>query len=337
MNNEHTAPDLPSNVRRSVVLGLLGAGLLAASVPASAAAWPDKPVTIVVPVPAGGSGDLMARLVAQRLQAKFGQPFVLEFRPGGSSLIGTESVVRAKPDGYTMLLAISSLVSIPATNPKNLRFDPTKDLLPVTLAVKLPLVVVARPDAPFGSLKEMVAYARSKPGQLSVAVSPGLGSGAHLALERLKLEGGFRAVAIPYRGTAPTMQALLGGEVPVAIDSIAGAAPFIAEGRLKPLAIMTERRSTGLPSIPTVAETGFPGFEADTWMGFMLPAGTPVDIQSRLHTEIAAILSDPEIKAPLVKAGMEPVGSTPEEFLKTIERGIAVQMRVVKEQSLKFD
>jgi tripartite-type tricarboxylate transporter receptor subunit TctC len=322
-----------SRMRRALVVG----ALISVVFQGAQAAWPEKPITIVVPVPPGGSGDLLARTIAQRLPAILGQPVIVDNKPGASTMLGSEQVVHAKPDGHTVLLAISSLATLPATSPKTLRFDPTKDLMPVTLAVKLPLVVVARPDAPFDTMQKLLAYGRANPAKLSVAVSPGPGSSAHLALERLKLEGGFRAVAIPYRGTAPTMQALLAGEIPVAIDSIGGAAPFIAEGRMKPLAVMTDKRSTGLPSIPTVAELGFPGFEADTWMGFMLPAKTPANIQERLNSEINAILNDPEVRTQLVKAGMEPIGTTPEQFGKTIAQGIDTWNRVVKVQNLKFD
>jgi tripartite-type tricarboxylate transporter receptor subunit TctC len=296
----------------------------------------NQVITLVVPFPAGGTGDTFARLIGQHLSSRLGKVVVVDNKPGASTVIGSEAVVRSKPDGNTLLLASSSLTTLPATNPASLRFDPLKDLTLITKAVQLPLVIAVRSDAPFRSVAEMIAFAKANPGKLNVGVSPGLGSSAHLAFERFKVESRIDATAVPYKGTAPAVQALLSGEVMVIIDAVAGTIPQVDAGKARALAVMSDRRMSGVPNIPTVAESGLPGFEADTWMGFAAPARLPADLVKRLHEELAAIMALPDVRSKVISLGMEPVMNTPEEFRKVWLENVASWKKVASEANVKF-
>ncbi len=298
--------------------------------------YPSQPITLIVPFPAGGTGDAYARLIARNLSARLGQPVVVDNKPGASTVIGSEMVARAKPDGYTLLLTSSSLTTLPATNPASLRFEPLKDLTLITKAVYLPLVIAAGMNAPFRTVGEMVAWARANPGKLMVGVSPGVGSSAHLAFERLKVESKIDAVAVPYKGSAPAVQALLSGEVPVIVDAVSGTVPLMEAGKARALAVMTEKRMTGVPSVPTVAESGLLGYVADTWMGFSGPARLPADILKRLHGEIAEVMKMPDVRTRVIAMGMEPLVNTPEEFTSSWIENVNTWKRVAAESKAKF-
>jgi tripartite-type tricarboxylate transporter receptor subunit TctC len=289
-----------------------------------------------VPFPAGGVGDALARLLGKHLTSKLGQPVIVDNKPGASTAIGSEMVVRAKPDGHMLLLMSSSLTTLPATNPDALRFDPRASLTPISKLVQMPLIVAAGKNAPFRTIQEMLAYARANPGKLMVGVAPGFGGNAHLAFERLKLESKIDATAVPYKGSAPAVQALLSGEVPAIVDAIPGVVPHAKAGNVQLLAVMTANRLSGLPQIPTVSESGLPGYEADTWTGFAGPQSLPPDVVGTLSRELQEFLQLPDVKSHLIGLGMEPVGSTPAQFGATIEKNILDWKRVAVESKVDF-
>jgi tripartite-type tricarboxylate transporter receptor subunit TctC len=314
---------------------LTGMGLATAA--QSLAAYPDRPISIIVPLPPGGPADTVARIVGQKLQERLGQPVTIDNRPGALGLIGAEIGAHAKPDGYSIVMVSSGLGIQVATQPKTIHFDVHKDLQPITYAVKVPMVIAANPSAPFKTLREFVEYAKARPGTLSVGVSPGLGGTAHLTLERMKLGVGLDVVAVPYKGSAPAIQALLSNEVPVIIDTLAGSSGLIDDGKIRALATLTEGPVVGHEQIPTVAAAGFPGYDADTWNGFMVPGGTPRDIVDLLHKQITAILDLPEVKEKIFAVGLEPATNTPEQFSESFNRGIALWTKVASDAKLTFD
>lgn len=301
------------------------------------AAWPERAISIIVPLPPGGPADTVARVIGARLSEKLGQPVTIDNKPGALGLIGAEIGARAKPDGYTIVMVSSGLAIQVATQPKTVKFDIHKDLQPLTYAVKVPMVFAANPAAPFKTMKEFVDYAKTKPGALSVGVSPGLGGTAHLTLERMKLGVGLDVVAVPYKGSAPALQALLANEVPVIIDTLAGMSGLIDDGKVRALAALTETPPINHEKLPTIAAAGFEGYAADTWNGFMLPGGTPKEIAAVLHREIVAILALPEVREKILAVGLEPATNTPEQFTASFNKAIATWTQLAKDANLKFD
>lgn len=320
----------------AVLLGLLMAVGLATAKPALAA-YPDRPITIIVPLPPGGPADMVARIVGQKLQQRLGQPVTIDNRPGALGLIAAEIGAHAKPDGYTILMVASSLPVLVATQPKNIHFDIHKDLMPLTYAVKVPMMFAANISAPFKTMREFVDYAKAHPGALSVGVSPGSGGISHLTLERMKLGVGMDVVAVPYKGSAPALQALLSNEVPVIIDTVAGASSLIDDGKVRALATLTDAPAVGHTQIPTIAAAGFPGYDSDTWNGFMMPGGTPHEIIDLLHKEITDILHLPDVTEKILAVGLEPATNTPGQFSESFDRSVALWAQVAKDAKLKFD
>lgn len=301
------------------------------------AKYPERPIDIIVPLPPGGPADTVARVVGQKLQERLGQSVIIDNRPGALGLIGAEIGAHSKPDGYTIVMVSSGLAIQAATQPKTIHFDIHKDLAPVTYAVKVPMVVATSPSQPFKTMKEFVDYAKTKPGQLSVGVSPGLGGTAHLTLERMKLGVGLDVVAVPYKGSAPAIQALLSGEVPAVIDTLAGMAGLIDDGKVRALAMLTETPAINHENIPTIEQAGFPGYAADTWNGFMVPGGTPKEIVDLLHDQIVAILALPDVKEKVLSVSLEPATNTPEQFEKSFNAAIATWTKVAADAHLKFE
>jgi tripartite-type tricarboxylate transporter receptor subunit TctC len=297
---------------------------LAALVPAAAGAqdpYPSKAVRIVVPYPAGGVADLLPRTVGQKLSEKWGQPVVVENKPGASGNIGMAEGARAAPDGYTLVLAPTGNLTV---NPFlfKLPFDVVKDFTPVTVLATSPNVLVVHPSVPAKTLREFVDYARANPGKLNFS-SPGEGSGAHLAGELLNLEAGIRTVHVPYKGMAPAVSDLLGGQVQYMFAGISTVLQHIKSGKLVALAIASPQRSPQLAGLPTVAESGLAGFDVTSWYGIVVRAGTPEAIVRKLHADIAEALRAADVRARLESLGLEPMGNTPEEF----ERMIAAESR----------
>ena len=296
-------------------LALVGAGLSLLSgfaTAETAAAYPSRPVKFIVPYAAGGGVDKIARVIGQQLAKGLGQPVVIDNRGGAAGNIGTELGVRAEPDGYTILMGAAAL-AINVTLYRNLAFDPLRDLAPVSLIAKTPNIVVVHPQVPANSIRELVALAKAKPGALNYA-SAGSGTTSHLAAELLDSVAGIKMTHIPYKGTAPAVTGLLGGEVQVMLAPALTVLPFMKSGKLRALAMTGSERSPAFPDVPTVAQSGYPGFEASQWYGVLAPAATPEPILARLNQELVKAVQSQEVKTALLSEGSEPIGSTREAF-----------------------
>ena len=276
------------------------------------AEWPTRPVTVVVPFPAGGSTDLLARDIANALSKHFSQPFVIENRPGAGSTIGTAMVARAEPDGYTFLITSSHFAISPALY-RDLRYDPLKDLRGVSMLVRLPVVLVANPKLPVNSVAELVAYEHKHPGTLNYA-SSGAGGANHLCAELFNALADTSIQHIPYKGAAPAMQDLIGGQVDIMFDAISTALPPIRAGLIKPLGLTTLKRSPALPDVPTIDEAGVSGYAADSWLAMFAPAGVPDDIVQKVNQAVSQALGQPAIRDKQEALGAEVVGSTPAQM-----------------------
>jgi tripartite-type tricarboxylate transporter receptor subunit TctC len=303
---------------------------------AFAQAYPTRPIRLVVPFSAGSGGtDLMARLIEQRLSASLGQQIVIDNRPGAGGIPATDIVAKAAPDGYTLLMTNVSLAANAYLYSK-LPFDPVKDLIPVTMINSSPLLLVVHPSVPVTSVKELLAYAKSHPGKLDYG-SGGVGSTPHLAGELFKSLSGIDAVHVPYKGGAPALNDLVGGQLSFMIENMAGTMPFVKAGKLRALAITSSQRSPLAPELPTMTEAGVPGYEVIGWNGIVAPKGTPPEIVARLQTEVARILRLPEVRQQMAALGAEPVGNTPEEFGAFIKAEMVRWGKVIKEKGIRAD
>lgn len=310
-------------------------GLAQSAGTAAEAAYPTKPLRIVVPLSAGGPTDTLARIIGQQLSEKLGQPVIIENRPGAGGNIGAEVVAKAAPDGYTLFMGTSGPLSINQSLYSKLQFDPAKDFSPVVLVASAPFVVAINPSLPARSVKDLIALAKSKPGQLNFgAVS---GSAAHLATELFKSMAGIDMVHVAYKGAAPATTDLIAGVLQLSFASTPGVMPNVKAGKLTALAVTSSKRLTQLPDVPTLAESGLAGYEASVWYGVVAPARTPRAIIVRLNTEINKILQDPDIRQKLMSNDFEPAGSTPEQFGTYIKAETAKWRQVVKSSGAKSD
>ncbi|MBI3918507.1 MAG: tripartite tricarboxylate transporter substrate binding protein [Betaproteobacteria bacterium] len=273
--------------------------------------YPERPVRLIIPLAAGGSADIVGRLVAQKLGEKLGQQFVVDNRPGASGIIGAEIAARAPRDGYTLLLAGSSFVIAPSLQRK-LPYDPLKDFAPITMAANSPGLLVVNPALPVRTVKDLIAVARAKPGQLNYG-SPGNGTSPHFAGALFNMMAGTEMVHVPYKGAAMVMTDLIGGQIHVSFASMLSAITHAKSGRLRAVAVTGAKRSAALPELPAVAEF-VPGFESGSWQLIFAPAGTPAPIIGTLHREIVRVVHLPEVVAQLARDGAEPVGNTPQEL-----------------------
>jgi tripartite-type tricarboxylate transporter receptor subunit TctC len=294
--------------------GLAAAGSVV-SRPALAQAWPTRPVKLVVPFPAGGSTDLVGRIICQWLTERLGQSFIVENKPGAGSSIAPEAVVRSQPDGYTLLI-ITGANAINAALYDKLSYNLLRDILPVAGITRVPLVMEVNPSLPVNTVPEFISYAKANPGKINVA-SAGTGSMLHVAAELFKMMAGINMVHVPYRGTAPALTDLLGGQAQVFFDAMPSSIQYIREGKLRALAITADQRSESLPNIPTVAEF-LPGYEASGWVGVGAPKGTPDDVIAKLNRKINAALADPKMKARLADLGGTTLAGSVAEFGKLI-------------------
>ena len=311
------------------VLAILPAG-------AMAQAWPTKAIRLMVPFPPGGSTDIVARIVAQKLSERLGQPLVIENRGGGGGTLGTAATAKAAPDGYNLAVASTSThVVAPGVYPK-LDYDPVKDFAPIGLMAVSPYLLVVNPAVPAKTLKELVTLAKSQPGKLNYA-SAGIGSTTHLAMEMLKAATTTYMLHIPYSGNGPAGTAVVGGQVEILFGSLPALLPHAKSGRVRALAVGTPKRSPSLPDVPTVAESGYPGFDASLWLALMAPAGTPPPVIDRLNKELAAVIASPDTREALDKAGAEPLTSTPTELAAMIRDGIPKYARVIKAAGVKAE
>ncbi len=320
----------------SRVVAALGAALFAAA--AVAQEYPSKPIRVIVAFPPGGVADTVARLVAAKLPEALGQPgqtMVIENRSGAGGVIGTDLLAKSAPDGYTLGVVIDTH----AVNPhiyRKLPFDTFSGFAPVSLAATIPLAVMVNPSLPASSLKELAALAKSRPGALSYGSPGGAGTAGHLAAEQFKLIAGIDIVHVPYKGGAPAIADLLGGQVQLAIVAASGIVSHTRSGKLRALAVSGARRSPALPEVPTAAEAGFPQLDSGPWTGFLAPAGTPPAIVARLSREIARVLKDPAVSDKLTAQTMEIVGSTPEQFAAIIRAEHDKWGKLIKDANLNI-
>ena len=298
--------------------------------------YPTKPVRMIVPISAGGTGDTLARVLAERLAENFRQQVVVENRPGANGIIGTEAVVKAAPDGHTLLLASTGNIAInPGLYGAQLPFDPERDLAPVTQVANTSYVLIVHPSLPAKTVKELITLAKARPGQLDY-VSPGNGSSAHLNTALFASMAGIRINPIVYRGSTPGRVALVAGEVPIYIDGMIPALPLIQTGRVRALGVTSAQRSSILPDVPAIAEF-VPGYVGYVWYGVFAPAATPKDVIARLHSAIVTALKNPELRARLAGQGAEVVGNSPAEFSAYIRAEIVKWTKVIKDSGAKAD
>ena len=311
--------------------------LLAVSVaaPVLAQDYPSRPVKVIVPFSPGGAVDGPMRIIAEQLSKRLGQQVVVENKPGAGATIGSELVARAAPDGYTLLLA-SQTNAISATLYTKLAYDPIEDFAPISLIGREPGVLVVNPALPVKTFAEFIAYVKERPGQIDYA-SSGNGSGQHLFAALLASSTGLKMNHIPYKGSGQATTDLLGGQVMVSIPGTAGMVGHIKAGKLRALAVTGAKRSPQLPDVPTVMESGVPGYEAYVWMGLLAPKGTPQPIIDRLYRELIPVLASPEVKTYMAGAGIEIVGSTPAEFAQFFRAEKALWAKVVRETGAKID
>ena len=306
----------------------------------AAAAWaqpyPSKPIKIIVPYPPGGTSDILARSVGQKLTEAWGQPVLVENKPGATGNIGADFVAKSPPDGYTVLLAdIGSLAIAPSVAP-SLPFDPVKDFAPVVMVAYSPHLLVVHPSVPAKDAKELIALAKAKPDSLNFAVS-GLGGANHLAGIEFAQRAGIKWTYIPYKGGSQALTDMVGGQAQVMFNGMLATYPFVKDGKLKALAISSAQRFSAAPDIPTIAESGMPGFETGSWQGIVAPAGTPREVVSKMHATVMAILATPDMKDRLDKAGAEVRAMSPEQFAVFIRAERDRWAKVVKESGAKFD
>jgi tripartite-type tricarboxylate transporter receptor subunit TctC len=295
--------------------------------------YPTRPVRLVVASTPGGGTDLSARAIAPRLSEQLGRPVVVENRPGATTTIGGEYVARSAPDGHTLLMGVSSLTINPYLMAR-MPYDVVKDFAPVTQVVIAPNMLIAHPSLPVHSVRELIAFARARPGQLNFAAgSPG--SNQHMAIELLLSMTGLKIVHVPYKGQGPALLDTVAGHVPLMMSNILSALPHVKSGRVRALGVTSKKRTAVVPDIPTIAETGVPGYEVVQWYGILAPAATPRDIIAKVHTATVRVLKDPTLHAHFIADGGEPVGGTPEEFAAVIRVDLEKWGKVVREIGLK--
>jgi tripartite-type tricarboxylate transporter receptor subunit TctC len=321
----------------SRILAAVGAAIAALVLGAAhAQTWPDKPIKFVVAAPAGSSIDVLARTIGEKLKDRLGQPIVVENRPAASGTAATDFVAKSPPDGYTMLMSFNGPLAFGPHLYTKLPYDPQKDLAPVVITSSQPNVLAVTASLPVNSVKELVAYAKANPGKLNFA-SVGNGSSSHLTMELLKSTAGIDIVHVPFNGSPPAVTATIQGETHMMFAVMQPLQAQIQAGKLRALAVTTKTRFALLPDLPTIAESGFPGFEALAWNGVLVPAGTPKPVVQRLNREINAILKDASVKSTLSAQGFELIGGTPEDFANLIRSESDKWAPVIKKTGAKID
>lgn len=314
---------------------LAAIALVAASLPAQAQSWPDRPIKLVVPYPAGGNADNTARLLATQLSARLGQQVVVDNRPGGGGTIGAAAVAKAAPDGYTLLLDATAFTVNPSLFAR-LPFDAAKDFAPISLVMQAPLLLVVPAASPFKTVADVVQAAKARPGHLTYA-SAGNGGAQHLAGELFKQGAKMSMTHIPYRGGAPALTDLIGGQVDLMFSATTASGPFVKSGKLRALAISSAQRTPGWEQVPTVTESGLKGFQVNEWNGLFAPAGTPQPILQRLETETRAIVAGPEMKKRFAELGVQGVGSSAQEFKSFVQSETAKWAGVIRASGIRMD
>ena len=330
-----------SSSRRAFTAGALSvaavlAGGLAVATPAAAQNYPTKPITIVVPFPAGGTTDILARIVGQGLSKELGQPVVIDNRGGAGGNIGGALAAKAPADGYTLFMGTVGTHAINAALYKKMPFDHVKDFQPLSRVAMVPNLLVAHPSQPFKTVKELIAYAKANPGKLNFA-SSGNGSSIHLSGELFKSMTGVDMVHVPYKGSAPAVADLLGAQTAIMFDNLPSAIQHVRAGKLRPIAVTTAKRSPELPDVPTIAEAGVPGYDATSWFGMFTTAGTPAPVVSTVHAALMKVLADADVKKQIAGQGAEPVAEKPEQFADFIAKETAKWAKVVKASGASVD
>ncbi|MBD8725595.1 MAG: tripartite tricarboxylate transporter substrate binding protein [Massilia sp.] len=320
------------STRRTLTLAAASAlGLLALTpLAAQAQAFPTKAITIIVPFSAGGTTDILARVLGQFISKDLGQPVIIDNRAGAGGNIGTQLVARAAPDGYTILMGTVGTHAINQSLYPKLAFDPIKDFAPLTRVALVPNLLVANPAQPFKTVKELMAYAKANPGKVTFG-SSGSGTSIHLSGELFKQMAGVDIQHVAYKGSAPAVNDLLGNHIAIMFDNMPSAISHVKAGKLRPLAVTTAQRSPALPDVPTIAEAGVPGYEATSWFGLLAPAKTPAPVVARLNTSILKALADPDVKKKLLEQGAEPAGETPAQFAAFIASETVKWGKIVKQ------
>jgi tripartite-type tricarboxylate transporter receptor subunit TctC len=322
---------------KRLLLKTLAALFASAALAATAqTAYPTKPVRLIVPYPAGGATDFFARTVFGKVGDVLGQPVVIDNKPGAGTTIGSEMVATSPPDGYTLLIGDMGTFALNASLYKKLRYDPQKNFAPISLTGQFPLLLVVNPATlPVRNMQEFLQYARSNPGKINYA-APGPGSPLHVAMELLKQQANLNMVGVPYKGGADAINDLLSGTVQAMFLDVASAQAQLKGGRVKALAIASDKRRPAFPDLPTVIESGVPGVEVYAWQGFVAPAGTPRDVIAKLNTAFATAMKDPGIKQRLAEAQVEPLTGTPQEFARHMAQETARWARVIKTSNISL-
>lgn len=325
-------------MRRAVAAAVVLTAVLAlgSASDARAQAYPTHPIRLVVPYPAGGAADILARVIGQKLSERLGEPMVIENRPGAGTAIGAKFVAKAPPDGYTILMGTVSSHAINPALTKDVGYDPVTDFAPISLVASLPFILDVNPSVPAHSVAELVALAKRQPGKLTFA-SAGIGTSNHLAGELFKSMAGIDIVHVPYRGSAPALEDVIAGHVTMMFDLTITSLPQIAAKQVRALAITTPRRSRLAPDLPTVAESGLPGYAVDAWFGLFAPAKTPDSVVNRLNAETVAVMSLPDVRASLAKQGAEPLTSTPADFARYVRSELAKWTTVVHQSGISVN
>ena len=300
----------------------------------AAAAYPDRPIRMVVPYSAGGGADNTARVIAQRMSASMGQQVVIDNRPGAAGVIGEEAVAKAAPDGYTVLYDASAFAVNPSL--RKMSFDPLKELVPISLVATAANILVVPPNAPYKTVKDFIAYAKANPGKLTFA-SAGSGSGSHLAGELLNAKAGIDLLHVPYKGGAPALTDVMGNQVSAYFGNVASTLNYAKSGKLKALAVTSLKRNPGLPDTPTLAESGLPDFEVLEWNGVWVPKGTPPEVVARLAKEVQGAVADPHVQEKLRQMGLEPVGNSPQQFGKFVQGEAARWGALVRQRNIRAE
>ncbi|HET9651838.1 MAG TPA: tripartite tricarboxylate transporter substrate binding protein [Usitatibacter sp.] len=324
------------NPRRNFLFALAAAGALAAGTPAIAQDYPSKPIHFVVPYPAGGPLDTVARLLGSKVSESVKQPVIVENKPGAGGNIGADFVAKSAPDGYTILMGAVATHAINPTLYASIPYDPVRDFTPITQVASTPNVLVVNPSIPAKNVQEFIAYAKAHPGKLNFG-SGSTGSAGHLAGELFDTMAGVKMVHVPYKGAGPAMQDLIGGQIQLMFDNLASSLGQIKAGRVKPLAVTTAKRTALAPDLPTISESGLPGFDISTWFGIFVPAKTPQPVVDRLYAEFTRELAMPEVREAMLKLGAEPVGNKPAEFAAYIRSEAEKYAKLIKASGAKAD
>ncbi|MGH8034066.1 MAG: tripartite tricarboxylate transporter substrate binding protein [Lysobacterales bacterium] len=314
-------------------LALAVLGLAASS--AMAQAWPARPISLIVPFPAGGTTDVLARAVGQELSKSLGQPVIVESKPGAGATLGADFVAKSKPDGYTLLMgAVHHTIATSVY--RKLPYDFQKDFAPISVVALVPNVLVVNPGAPAKNVKELLALAKAEPGKLTYG-SNGNGTGQHLIGAQFEGMGGVQMLHVPYKGSGPLTTDLLGGQITMSFDTITPVLPHIKAGKLRALAVTTGKRSPALPDVPTLDESGLKGFNLGTWFGVLAPAATPKEIVARLNTELVKIINAPDFRKKMEDIGAEPIGNTPEQMARQIKDDTERFAKLVKDARVTIE